>query len=151
MTRRPDLERVSRRDFEEVWHGRDPSAIPGIYRADYVGNGFPVVGSIGRGHYRRLAELFLRAFPDIRFRIHELDSAGRSVGVRWTFTATHAGRVFGLPPSGATLEVDGRGRHRYDDGRVAETWLEMDWAGLASGIARGYASRLRERLGGLVR
>lgn len=147
MTSRPDLERTSRRDIEEVWHGRDLSAIPDIYREDYVGNGFPLVGSISRRQYRLLAALFLRAFPDIRFRLHRLDSSDQFVRAHWTFTATHAGAVVGLPPSGATVEVEGRGRHRHAAGRVAETWLEMDWTGLAAQLAHGYADRLRERFG----
>lgn len=147
MTRRPDLEQVSRRDFEEVWHGRDPVVIGDIYRSDYRGNGFPIVGSVGRIGYRLIARQFLRAFPDIEFTVHELDSADQYVYTRWTLTGTHAGRAVGLPASGARVEVDGQGLHRYLDGRVEETWLAMDWSGLVSQLAAGYRRRLPAAVG----
>ncbi len=151
MTRRPDLEQMSRRDFDEVWHGRDPMAIGDIYRSDYRGNGFPVIGSVGRTGYRLVAQQFLRAFPDIEFTVHELDSADRFVYAHWTFTGTHTGRVFGVPASGARVEVDGKGLHRYLDGRVDETWLTMDWRGLFEQLAGGYKRRLKRAVGGLFR
>jgi len=134
---------MSLRDFDEVWHGRDLSAIFDIYRPGYRGNGFPVVGSVTRTGYRFLAGLFLLTFPDIEFHIHELDSADAYVFTQWTFTATHTGRPFGLPASGASVRVDGKGLHRYAEGRVDETWLTMDWTGLFRQLAGGYRDRLR--------
>jgi predicted ester cyclase len=146
---RHDIERISRRDFEEVWHARDPSVIPDLYHADYRGHGFPVVGSVSRVGYRRVAGLFLRAFPDIRFDIHRLDSTERIVETDWTFEATHAGWLGPIPPSGERVSVDGWGRHRYEGDRVAETWLDLDWTGLTGQLGRGYAETARERVDAL--
>ncbi|MFD1511836.1 ester cyclase [Halomarina rubra] len=147
---RPDIERVSRRDFEEVWHEQDPSVIPDLYHADYRGHGFPLLGTVSRTGYRRVSGLFLRAFPDIRFDIHRLDSATGRVETDWTFEATHSGWVGPLPPSGARISVDGWGRHRYEGDRVAETWLDLDWADLAGQLGRGYLAAAREKVGTLV-
>ncbi|MWG35490.1 ester cyclase [Halomarina oriensis] len=146
----PDIERVSRRDFQEVWHDQDPSVIPDLYLPEYRGHGFPVVGSVTRTGYRRVAGLFLRAFPDIRFDIHRLDSTEDLVETEWTFEATHDGWVGPLPPSGTELSVDGWGRHRYEGDRVAETWLDLDWTGLAGQLSRGYVDAAREKVGTLV-
>jgi predicted ester cyclase len=147
---RPDIERVSRRDFQEVWHDQNPSVIPDLYHADYRGHGFPVVGSVSRSGYRRVAGLFLRAFPDIRFDIHRLDSADAVVETEWTFEATHSGWLGPIPPSGERVTVDGWGRHRYEGDRVAETWLDLDWTNLADQLGRSYATAARRTAGALV-
>lgn len=147
---RPDIERISRRDFEEVWHDQNPSVIPDLYHTDYRGHGFPVVGDVSRSGYRQVAGLFLRAFPDIEFRIHRLDTTDGMVETDWTFEATHSGWLGPVPPSGATISVDGWGRHRYEGDRVAETWLDLDWGDLADQLSRGYLSAAREKVGTLV-
>jgi predicted ester cyclase len=140
---------MSRRDFEEVWHERNPAAIRDIYRPDYRGNGFPVVGSIGRRGYRLLVTWFLRAFPDLAFVVHELDSADRYVYARWTLTGTQSGRAVLLPASGAHVELEGMGLHRYREGRVDETWLALDWSELVAQLWVGYADRFRSMTDGL--
>ena len=140
---RPELEAVSRRDFEEVWGKENLDAIPEIYRDDYRGNGFPVVGRITRGGYRRLVETFLGAFSDVEFTVHELTSRGDLVYTRWSFSATHTGSVCGIPPSETDVVVEGRGRHRYEGQKVAETWLDFDWRGLFAQIGGGYLRSVR--------
>ena len=148
MAHRSELEAVSRRDFREVWHRGDLDAISEIYRHDYRGNDFPVVGPISREDYRRFAALFRRAFPDVEFTVHELTAEERTVRARWSLAATHSGWLFGLPPSGARVAVEGRGRHRYRDGRVAETWLDFEWGNLLRQVSSGYLRRLRDALPG---
>lgn len=147
---RPDIERISRRDFEEVWHGRNPSVVADLYHDDYRGHGFPVVGTVSRSDYRRVAGLFLRAFPNIEFRIHRLGTTDGMVETDWTFEATHSGWVGPVPPSGASVSVDGWGRHRYEGDRVAETWLDLDWGDLVDQVGRGYLNAAREKVETLV-
>jgi predicted ester cyclase len=146
--RRPDLEAVSRRDFREVWHERDLDAIGEIYHENYRGHDFPLVAPLSRRGYRLFADLFLRAFPDVEFTVHELRSEGRTVHARWSLAATHSGRLFGVPPSGADIDAEGRGRHRYRDGRVAETRLDFEWRRVARQVAAGYLARVRAALPG---
>ena len=146
MGRQPELEAVSRRDFREVWHGGDLDAIPEIYREDYRGNDFPFVGPISREEYRLFAALFRRAFPDVEFTVHELTSEGRTVRTRWSLAATHSGWLPGLPPSGARVAAEGRGRHRYRGDRVAETWLDFEWGALLRQVGAGYLRQFRSAL-----
>ena len=141
-TTRPELEASSCRDFEEVWEERNPEAIAEIYRADYRGHGFPGVGDLSRREYRRFVEEFLGAFSDVEFTIHRMNSGGQLVYADWSIAATHSGFLFGIPPSGAEVRVGGRGVHRYEEGKVVETWLDFDWLALAAQIARGYVDKL---------
>ena len=147
---RPDIERISLRDFEEVWHDQNPGVVADLYHDDYRGHGFPIVGTVSRSDYQRVARLFLRAFPDIEFHIHRLGTTDGMVETDWTFEATHSGWVGPVPPTGTTISVDGWGRHRYRNDRVAETWLDLDWGDLADQLGRGYLRAAREKVDTLV-
>lgn len=137
MSPRPRLEDTSRRDFEEIWQEGNLDAIDEIYREDYRGHGFPVVDPISRRSYRRFVGLFLRVFSDVEFTLHRLDSIGPFVYTRWSVTATPEAPPFGLLSNGSTVTVDGRGIHRYEGQRVAETWLDFDWRRLLTELAGG--------------
>lgn len=128
----------SRRDFEEVWHQGELDAISDIYAPSYRGHGYPLPGAVTRDRYRWLASLFLSAFPDIRFDYDLVRVGADVVRAEWEFTGTHTGRVFGVPPSGEAVSVEGVGVHHYEDGQVIETWLDVDWTGLLKQFGRGY-------------
>jgi len=49
--------------------------------------------------------------------------SGDSMIVRWTITATHAGNLRGLPPTGKPLRFSGIAIDRVANGKIVEEWV----------------------------
>jgi predicted ester cyclase len=79
---------------------------------------------------QRLERAFAAAFPDARRRIDDLWGAGDKVVLRITTHATHRGDFNGIAATGRALTFTGMVIYRFRDGRIAESWGELDFAGL---------------------
>lgn len=137
---------ISRQDFVRVWDNRNLDAIIDIYAPTYRGHGFPVKETITRTEYWWLAYLFQRACPDCEIEMLTLTADESFVYTDWVFHGTHTDSVAGIPPSETTIEFTGSGKHRHEDGQVAEAWLSVDWRDVYEDLVDGYATHL-----GLVR
>lgn len=129
---------VSRRDFTEVWGNQNPDAVDQIYAEGFIGHGFPFGRSLNRDQYKTLASLFHDVFPDGEMTVTEMTADDEFVHAEWTFTGTHTGSVWGIPPSGSEITFSGGGRHRHQDERVQEIWLDVKWRTLYAQLLRGY-------------
>jgi predicted ester cyclase len=77
---------------------------------------------------------FLKAFPDMKIVIHEIvGSAGRA-GVRASIIGTHKGEIFGVPPTGQSVDVALHEFHHLKRGRITHTWHLEDWFGMLTRI-----------------
>lgn len=118
---------LARRFFEEVWNGRDESAIDRFIAPDAAGND-PTFGA-GREAFRNQWSQWQAAFPDLRFEVEEIVAEGDVVVTRWTLTGTHSGADFeGVPASGATIRVGGMSLDHIRDGKIAsgfDGWDEL--------------------------
>jgi len=80
------------------------------------------------GHLKEVIVTLRRAFPDLRFDVHEILAEGEIVACRSTMTGTHQGPLnlgpmAALPVTGARIEVPHMHFFRYDDeGRVTDLW-----------------------------
>src|SRR5690348_9657827 len=63
-----------------------------------------------------------QAFPDHDAEVVQLISEGDLVATYKTFTGTHTGDFFGLPPTGKRRTIRVMDFVRYRDGLVAEHW-----------------------------
>ena len=70
------------------------------------------------------------AFPDVRFRIHELIAEGNLVVCRWSYQATHTGTFLGQAASGRIVTDQGINIFRLEGGKIAEMWMSGDSLGL---------------------
>lgn len=129
---------TSLRDFTEVWDGRNREAIADIYASGFVGHGFPFGLTLSRSQYKQLVKAFHAAFPDGEMTVEELTADAEFVYADWTFTGTHTGSFWWLPPSGAEVTFSGGGRHYNRDGEVREVWLDVEWGSVVRQILRGY-------------
>lgn len=118
---------LARRFFEEVWNGRDESAIDRFIAEDAAGND-PTFGA-GREAFRRQWRQWQAAFPDLHFAVEEIVAEGDVVVTRWTLTGTHTGADFeGKPASGAQIRVGGMSLDHIRDGMIAagfDGWDEL--------------------------
>src|SRR5262245_49917717 len=72
-------------------------------------------------------------FPDVQVRTDALFAEDDKVVEQWTMSAHHTGAPFfigNLPPSGKKVEVSGITTYRIADGKIVETWSNMDFMGV---------------------
>jgi steroid delta-isomerase-like uncharacterized protein len=81
-----------------------------------------------------LMEMYLAAFPDLRFTIEHLVAENDLVLARLTARGTHQGELLGTPPSGRQVTVAAMELYRLEDGKIAEQWVTMDSLGLLQQI-----------------
>lgn len=91
---------------------------------DYIGH----LGAttMDRNELERLERQFCMAFADARHAIDDLIAEGDRVVLRTTARATHRGRFEGIDPTGRSVEFTGLVVYRIWDGRIAESWGEID-------------------------
>jgi len=119
-----------RRLFEEAVNNGNLSVVDESLSTDYVYRE-PTVGERrGRAASRELITMYRNAFPDLRLTIDEQIAEGDTVVTRWTGTGTHRGELFGIPPSGNTVRVQGVLVSRIVNGKVVEESEMYDALGM---------------------
>jgi predicted ester cyclase len=79
---------------------------------------------------QRLERGFAAAFGAVTRSIEDLWGAEDRVLLRVSTRATHRGEFNGIPATGRTVVFTGLVVYRIRDGRIAESWGELDFAGL---------------------
>jgi predicted ester cyclase/GNAT superfamily N-acetyltransferase len=93
--------------------------------ADYVGHLGDRV--MDRGELERAELAFLGAFPDTRHTIEDLVAVDDRVVIRLTMRATHEAEFYGIPRTGRRVEFTALVMYRIRDGKIAESWGEIDF------------------------
>jgi steroid delta-isomerase-like uncharacterized protein len=75
-----------------------------------------------------------QGFPDLRFTIHDMVAEGSRVVVRWTSHGTHRGMFAGTAPTGRQVSNEGIGIYRIEDGKIVESWSQVDRLGVLQQI-----------------
>jgi predicted ester cyclase len=104
-----------------------------------------VAEAIGRGDLDAFDELFgpglaeefkqniadiRRAFPDYAGTNVDQISEGDKVANRFVFLGTHLGEYMGVAPTGKRVEFVGSSIDRVVEGRIVESWVEVDLLGV---------------------
>jgi len=123
---------VVRRYVEEGYNEKDPAVLQETMTEDVVVHGLvgrdgPVEGLDA---YTEYAGELMGAFPDVHGEIHEVVTSGDRVTARWTLAGTHEGPMFGIEPTGESIEVDGMALFRMEDGKIAEKRYRQDDLGM---------------------
>ena len=71
-----------------------------------------------------------RAFPDYAGTNVEQIAEGEKVANRFVFLGTHLGEFEGVTPTGKRIEFIGHSIDRVVEGKIAESWVEMDMLGV---------------------
>jgi steroid delta-isomerase-like uncharacterized protein len=123
---------VVRRYVEEGYNEKDPAVLRETMTEDVVAYGLvgrdgPVEGLDA---YTEYAAELMGAFPDVTGEVHETIASGDRVTARWTIAGTHEGPLFGVEPTGESIEVEGIALFRMDDGKIAEKRYRQDDLGM---------------------
>ena len=115
-----------------AWNAHDPDAVAAVFAENAVVHevGTPQVAR-GRDAIRARAAALLTAFPDFHLDRQTLVVDGDRHADRWVMTGTHQGELFGMPPTGRAVRIEGATFSRLDaDGLVVEDFHFTDLAGL---------------------
>ena len=66
------------------------------------------------------------AIPDLRTTIEDMVAERDKVAVRRSYTGTHDGVLFGVPPTGNAIRFNGQSIFRFADSKIVEHWEIFD-------------------------
>ncbi len=128
-----DAARLVRDLHDIVWNAGDLAAVDRLIAPQYVIHsdpGDPWEGqTLDHAAYRQRVGYSRRAFPDLRFTIHDIFGTDQRVCVRWSAEGTHAGDLPGLPATGQRLRFAGQTIYEVAGGRIAGHWQVVDRLG----------------------
>ena len=70
------------------------------------------------------------AFSDLKAEIHDQIGEDGRVATRKTFRGVHTGNFMGIPATGRPVEIGVIDILRIENGKIAEHWCQVDFAGL---------------------
>jgi steroid delta-isomerase-like uncharacterized protein len=120
---------LARRWFEDLFSRGDLDAAEEILHANFVDH-LPREEERGLEELRQYVTWYRAAFPDIRDTVEELVAEGDKVVVRWTSRGTHQGEFRGVAPTGRHVTFTGMRVFRIAEGKIAESWVNIDELGL---------------------
>jgi predicted ester cyclase len=82
-----------------------------------------------------MVDAYTGAFPDMRIDILQLVADDEYVALRWRAEGTHTGNLYGQPPSNKPVSFTGHTLHRVVDGKLQESWLQVDTTALFNQIS----------------
>lgn len=121
---------VYRRFIQEVFNEGRLDALDSLLSPNYVLHDPPPGAPPGPQAVAAVVAMFRAAFPDLTIEIEELVAEGDQVCARATTRGTHRGTIFGLAATGRTVMMTGLTMVRIVDGRLVESWVKNDVAGL---------------------
>lgn len=117
--------------YFDAWNARDAGAILALLGPDgtYEDPGTP--GPIGGAAMRSYVEGLWTAFPDLQFEIRSHSMTGPdSAAAQWTMRGTQRGPMNGLPPTGASVMLNGADFFTFRNGHIARITGYFDSADL---------------------
>jgi steroid delta-isomerase-like uncharacterized protein len=135
---------VAARVFEELFNQGKFQVADEIYVSDFVNHGLHKNFDLQADQAAVHAEK--KAFPDLKMTVDLMVAEGDLVTVVWTFRGTNTAAGYGLPPTGARIELRGITVWRIVDGKIREEWTSFD----DMQAARQLVSQLKWQLLGLL-
>ena len=108
------------------------SVTPDYIRHDLVGA--IVAQQKGREGATNFLQTLIQAFPNLLIHIEDIFASGDRVTARYGFSGTHEGELFGIAPTGVSVDFNGITIYRFEGDKIAEAWQLWDWATVLSQI-----------------
>lgn len=123
---------IARRMYEEGFNKGDYNSVAQVLAPDHCSHDphNPPGYKVGPDGMKEIIRHYRAAFPDLHFTIDEQMAEGDRVITRWTSRGTHRGQLMELAPTGKSTMVTGISIDRIENGKIAETWVSWDMAGL---------------------
>ncbi len=138
---REEVQSVVERFIAEIWNQGNMEAVDEVISADLIYHE-PMQTIKGIEPYRQYVESFRATFPNAEFTTEDLLIDGDRAAFRWSLQAAHEGNHpdVPLPATGMEFDTSGQTTVRFEDGKVAEIWMQTDYSRfLAMAVAFGAA------------
>lgn len=117
-----DNKTLARRVLNELFNQKNLRVLDELFTADCVSHaaslGFP--GGV-EGTKALYAE-YIKAFPDMQYKIEDLIAEDDKVAIRHTTSGTHRGTFMGIPATGRRVQFSGISILHVTNGRIAGHW-----------------------------
>ncbi|RZU41059.1 ester cyclase [Edaphobacter modestus] len=115
--------------YDQCLNQRQSGLLPELFTADAVAH-TPNGDSTGLADVQQTVERVHAMFPDHHFTIDDIIVNGDKAAARWTMTATNTAPIGGIPPTGKPITQRANVFYRFEDGKIAELWLQLDQIGV---------------------
>jgi steroid delta-isomerase-like uncharacterized protein len=115
---------VAARVFEEIFNQGKFQVADEIYASDFVNHGLDRNFDLQEDQAAVHAEK--KAFPHLKITVDLMVAEADLVTAVWTFRGTNTAAGYGLPPTGARIELRGITVWRIADGKIREEWTSFD-------------------------
>jgi predicted ester cyclase len=92
---------------------------------------------VGPEGCKQVARVFRDAFPDFHMTVEDTVAEGDLVVCRFNQTGTHRGELFGIAPTGRSVDFGEMALCRFAGGRIVATWFQTDMLALMSQLGVG--------------
>jgi predicted ester cyclase len=106
-----------------------------LLASDYTNHDAPAGTPAGIEGVRQIVKTFRAAFPDLKLTIEEQIAEGDKVCSLVTTRGTHRGAIFGIQPTDKPVVMSGLTMVRIVDGRLTDSWVKNDIAGLMNQLS----------------
>ena len=121
---------IVQRFYEGVFNRKNTAALDEFIEPQAVDHSAPPGAPGGIAGARQFVEMFLSAFPDVRFTVEDLIAEGDRVVASLTQSGTHQGIFLGLSPTGKRVQITGMEIFLLTGGKIVEHWNYYDDLGL---------------------
>ncbi len=125
--------RLVSRIYDEAISSGIYDVIDELVAPNYVSHGLPMAVSSPQ-EFRKSIETFRLAFPDLYMLVEEQIADGDRVSNQGYITGTHRAEFLGVPASGQQIKVNVISIWRFEDSKVAESWIQIDLLSLMQQI-----------------
>lgn len=120
---------VALRWHEDAISGHDPAVIDEIAAENIIHHAGSFPDGVGPDAVKRALGALLAGFPDLRQTVEDVIAEDDTVVTRWTTEGTHEGEFQGFQPTGKHVSWAGINIFRFECGKIAEEWTELDGVG----------------------
>jgi steroid delta-isomerase-like uncharacterized protein len=117
---------VIRRYYNDLWNAWNSTITEELIDSEITFRSSLAVTVQGIDGFKEYVALVRAAFPDFRNNVEEMIAEGDKVVARLTYTGTHEGTLFGIPPTGKRIEYSGVAIFRIGAGKVIDGWVLGD-------------------------
>ena len=126
---------IIRRYIEVGWSTGDMNAVEDAIAPDYRRHQPNMVMAVeSEKELEQLIGMYRTGVPDLDIKVQHIVAEGDWVVTRVICKGTHTGELAGIPPTGKSLEFTASDIFQMADGKVIESWHNVDDLGLLQQI-----------------
>jgi steroid delta-isomerase-like uncharacterized protein len=115
------------RESIEAWSAHDPDRLTKIVDEKFVAESDTLPASVnGPRELAQFMNVYVTAFPDLRFEIEQQLADGDFVVTRWIATGTHRGVLMNIQPTNRRAVTHGCTVSQFRNGKVIHDWIYWD-------------------------